>query len=111
MITVKQQSKLMERIKSLSELELDSFFKELSEHLRKSEYSHLIDRHFENPDLQGKINDLEENRDELEKENEEAEEKLSDIQKVIYQVEDKEEFEEDSFNELKRAIDKINKIL
>jgi hypothetical protein len=62
MITVKQQSKFMDRIKAMSELELASFLEELFEHLDKNKMMHLVIK-----DNSSEIRELQENADEFRK--------------------------------------------
>jgi hypothetical protein len=47
MITLRQEEKLIERIQSLSELELSSLLKEVSIHIRNNKLDHLVDSTFE----------------------------------------------------------------
>jgi hypothetical protein len=47
MITLRQEEKLIERIRSLSELELSSLLKEVSIHIRNNKLDHLVDSTFE----------------------------------------------------------------
>lgn len=46
MITVKQESKLLEKIKSMTELEFTTFFEELADHIEKQNWEHIVERHF-----------------------------------------------------------------
>lgn len=66
MITVKQESKLLEKIKSMTELEFVTFFEELSEHITKNQWHHIVTERFfkdeisyEEQELHDKIEQLE----------------------------------------------------
>ena len=66
MITVQQHEKLIDRIASLSELELDSLLKDIGQHLQKNNLEHLIDNAFQVDDQAEEIEGLEAEVQELE---------------------------------------------
>src|SRR5688500_11704885 len=107
MITTRQHEKLIDRIKGLSELELDDLLKDIGQHLRKNKMEHLIDNAFDMDDHTEQIEELEEDVRELETEKDGLTDKLHEIFMICESVEDTEEFEEEAFNELKVAINQI----
>lgn len=107
MITVKQQEKLIDRIKGLSELELDGFLEELSSHIRKNNLIHLIDSNFNLNDHAAELEDLERDYRDLETEKDKLVDDLFDINSLCKRAEDIEEFEEGAFDELKSIIKEI----
>ncbi len=107
MIAVRQQEKLIERIASLSELELDGLLREVAQHLRKNNLEHLINNSFQMEDYTEEIEKLEESLADAERENDEKEDKLREIENICDDVDYLEEFEEGAFDKLKSAIKKI----
>lgn len=70
MITVKQESKLLEKIKSMTELEFVTFFEELSDHIKKHNWDHVVKSRFgKEEELEEEIQSLESSLEESEKEN------------------------------------------
>lgn len=76
-MTLKQENKLIDRIKSLSELELTTLIEELRDHFRKNKLNHVFDDVTDCSHLQDEINELEEKVESLE---EKLEESNSDAQ-------------------------------
>src|SRR5687767_15957462 len=72
MITLKQENKLIDRIKSRSELELTTLIQELKDHFRKIKLSHVFDDVSDSLYLQDEVYELEEKVDDLEDKLEEA---------------------------------------
>lgn len=114
MITVKQHEKLIDRIKSLSELELTSFMEDFAVHIRGNNLTHLIDNSFNLRDQDDEIEDLEHDLEKMERdlekmerEKEDAEEKLSEIENLCYVAMDVEEFEEDAFAQVQKIVQQI----
>jgi len=60
MITVKQHERLIDKITSLSELELDQLLQDIGQHLYKNNLEHLIDNAFQLDDQTEQIEELEE---------------------------------------------------
>lgn len=103
MLTLKQETVLIERIKKLSELELDGLLKQIGEHLRKNNLEHLIDNSF----------DIETHEDELNDANnviEELESSMGKIHSITMDVEDIDELDEKAHEKLINAIQEISNI-
>lgn len=100
MITVKQESKLLERIKTLSELEFSALLKEMADHIGKNHWEHIIDECFEIETFADELEEMEDERNYLQH-------KLEEIDLICESVEDVEEFEDDGFEKLSSAINKI----
>lgn len=62
MITAYEQEILLDKIKDLSELEFASLLKQMSEHLRRNNWEHIIDECF---DIETYEDELEETRERL----------------------------------------------
>lgn len=108
MITQKQEIKLLERVRSLSELEMQSFIEELIDHLEKHKMLHLI---IGNTDYEEEIEKLEDKIEELESEIEDKDNTLEQIQDICSDADEIEEFEESAFDELKDGFKSIKKLL
>lgn len=74
MLTLDRQEILIDRLKSLTELELQTVFEELAEHLRKQKLSHVAHTAFG-----GNPKELEDLRDEIA----ELEEKIGNAQSAL----------------------------
>lgn len=69
MITVKQESKLLEKIKSMTELEFVTFFEELGDHIEFEGWQHVIKKYYNADDFEHQIEDLNETIETLEGDN------------------------------------------
>lgn len=102
---------LMQQIKALSELELDEFIHELSEHVEKNNLYHVIQNNFfdfdEVPDLENQIALLEEEAEDLARQRDELYDQLFGIKVIISDL----YVEFDSKETLWEAIQKIEQIL
>jgi hypothetical protein len=66
MMTLKQEEKLIDRLKGLTELELTALFDELRDHFRREKLSHVFEGVSDSSDLQHQVWDLEDKIDRLE---------------------------------------------
>jgi chromosome segregation ATPase len=73
MITVKQESVLLKKIKSLSELEFDGLFREIAQHMHCNNWVHIAESNFN-------LDELKEDYVELERSFNRLEQKLDDMQ-------------------------------
>lgn len=106
MITTKQESVLIKKIKSLTELELQSLFEELADHIRKNNLSEVIQRALDIDNLREEYDVLERNFNELEEERDD----LSDRMRTAWSM--LSELEIDPLDdELQKEIDKISDYL
>lgn len=69
MITVKQQEKLIDKIKGLTELEFTTLFEELGDHIQSEGWHHVIKKYYDAEDYDNQIEDLNDTIEELEDEN------------------------------------------
>jgi predicted nucleic acid-binding Zn-ribbon protein len=84
MITAKHHEHLLETIKGFSELELDAFMEDLSEHVSKNKMQHLIDKHAEpSDDAVAELIDAELENQDLERKNRKLELQLKDEREKI----------------------------
>jgi len=83
MITVKQQEKLIDRIKSLSELELSAFMEDFAEHIQKNNLIHVVENRFKIPDYEEDIDELNEEMKELERERDELKDTVNKIRNIV----------------------------
>lgn len=109
-MTVGQQSKLMERIESLSELEFSSLIDEIFAHVARNKWQHLVDSASDLEDIRGQLEDTTEELTQSDKEIESLKEVIRDINDFTVNVMDVEEFEEGAFDKLKCAIREINEL-
>lgn len=82
------EQEALEKIKSLTELELTSFVEQLKDHLDKSNLSDMVINELggsadEVQDLTKNVEDLEEQVNDLEKERDDLQEKLNDIKRLL----------------------------
>ena len=110
MITVTQQSKLIDRIKSLPEIELISVLEDIREHLNKNDLSHLLDDD-RVAGLEEEIQSLEEDKLELEEERDDLQDDLNQISNICNHLDGVEPFEEDAFDQLREGINEIKAIV
>lgn len=104
MITVKQEEKLLDRIKALSELEFSSFLSELSVHIRKNNWGHIIDEYFEIETFEAENNELQEELEDMTKEKDDMADALSEISDLCDEAD---EFDDDLYD----VIEKIKKLV
>lgn len=100
MISLKQESVLLKKIKSLTELEFSALLKEMSDHIYKNHWSHIIDECFEIDDHEEEIAEMER---ELESITEEKDVLVDKIDKAITLIDDLEIMDD----ELQAEVDKI----
>lgn len=79
MITLKQEEKLIDRLKGLTEIEWTSLMQELRDHLIKNDLGHIFNPVSDIEDLRGEIDDLNEKVEKLESKNSRLEDKLDEI--------------------------------
>lgn len=103
MLTLKQETVLIDRIKSLSELELDSLLKEIGQHLRKNNLEHLIDNSFDIETFEDELREAEDRIEELE----DYQSKLEDINRIADDLKDTDELQEDAYEVLIEGIKEI----
>lgn len=106
-ITVRQHEKLIDRIKGLSELDLDQLLRDIAQHLYKNKQEHLINSAFQMDDQTEQIEDLEKEVYDLEQERDDLQDSLHEIHNICLSVGDVEEFDDEAFAELKDAIKQI----
>jgi len=82
-MTIQRQNLLLEEIKSMSELELQSFFEELSEYIKKNNLVTVVQNSFDLEDLSDRVDELQEELDDMEKERDNA---LSDLDDLKHNV-------------------------
>lgn len=104
MITLKQESTLIKKLKSLTEMELQIVFEELSEHIHKNYWGDMVQsalgvRSIED-DLRYEIKDLEYDKGELERDKDELEDKISDALDILNGIEDLDEETEKQVNKV-----------
>lgn len=105
MMTIKQESILLKKLKALSELEMDGLLKELAEHLAKNSMAHLLDNRFR--DFQGEIDKLQEEYNEIEELHDDAK---SFAQQAVSILEDLENIDDDVQKDIDKAINLLNVI-
>jgi predicted nuclease with TOPRIM domain len=66
MITIRQHDKLINKIKTLSEIELDQLLSDLAEYINKNNLNHLADNAFRFNDQSDEVASLEDEVDRLE---------------------------------------------
>lgn len=110
MITLKQEEKLLDRIKALTELELTTLIQELKDHFRKNHLNHVFDDITDNSYLQDQVYELEEKVDSLEEKLEEAtsdaqhwEDKADQASKILLELIDNEHGEDQLNEKLNKA--------
>lgn len=101
MLTLRSEVKLIDRLKSLSELELSGVMSELHEHLRKNKMMHILENEFRLQNDITRIEELESELSDLERDIERMSDTLFNIKIIV------EDFEESAFDELKRFINEI----
>lgn len=105
MITLKQESILLKKLKQLSELEMDGLLKELAEHLAKNSMAHLMDNRFR--DFQGELDELQEEYNDLEELHDDAK---SYAQKAVSILENLENIDDDIQKDIDKTINLLNAI-
>lgn len=112
MITIKQQEKLLGRIKTLSELELEAVFKEICEHLQRNDMRHIIKNVIDPDDFESEAEELTDTLSDMENERDEKIDDLSTIDSICDEAEGIEDFEdpEKQIEELKSIIKRIQDV-
>lgn len=100
MITAKQESVLLKKIKSLTELEFSALLKEMSEHIRKNNWEHIIDECFD-------IDTHEEELEDLQRDFDSATDEKDDLSAKIYKAIDMLDELEIIDDDLQKEVDKI----
>lgn len=100
MITAKQESVLLKKIKSLTELEFSALLTEMAEHMRKNSWEHIIDECF---DIDSHEEEIREAERELESMEEEKDVLVDKIDRAITLIDNLEIIDDD----LQAEIDKI----
>lgn len=81
MLTLKTEERLLTRLKSLSELELETLLMEFRDHITQNKMSGMVERVFSYesiPDLQSQVKDLSDEVYDLERERDDLQEKCRD---------------------------------
>lgn len=107
MITLKKQEKIIERLKSLTEMDLKTVLEELRDHINFNEWGDMVNEVFGTDEAIKEANDLRDEIEELENEMQKKNDTLFNINVIASKADDIEEFEEGSFYELKRFINEI----
>lgn len=105
MITLKQESVLLKKLKSLTELELISVLQEFSDHIRKKNLSDAVQQALDVDDLRSELKSLERDIEDLEEDKEELE---SRMQHAISILEDIENLDDDVEKLIKKAIRELD---
>ena len=94
MITLKQESTLLKKLKSLTELELRGVLEELADHVRKNNFEEMVEEVFDLYDLKGEVRSLkgevrslELDVDELEIEKDRLETRIKDALNILEDIE------------------------
>lgn len=95
---------LLKKIKSLTELEFSSLLKEMSDHIYKNRWSHIIDECFD-------IDTHEEELEELQRDFETATDEKDDLEDKIYKAVDMLDELEIIDDDLQKEVDKIKDVL
>jgi len=104
MITIKQESKILDRVKSMSELEFSSFLSELSQHIRKNKWEHVINECFEIETFEAGNSELQEELEDMTKEKDDMVDILSKISDLCDEAD---EFDDDIYE----VIEEIKKLV
>jgi len=105
MMTLKQESVLVKKLKSLTELELQAVFEELYDHIVKNRMYPMVESVFQLNNLTEEINNLE---DELEEVKEKRSELQSMCERAAILLENIEEIDDEVQKELDKAIEILN---
>jgi hypothetical protein len=81
MITVKQEEKLISKIKNLSELEFSSLFYEISQHIHGNNWLHIVDENFDS--YEDEFEEMQEERDEWRRKAKDLESKIEQIKDLL----------------------------
>lgn len=87
MITLKQESTLLKKLKSLTELELRGVLEELADHVRKNNFEEMVEEVFDLRDLGREVRSLELEIDELEIEKDRLETRIMDALNILEDIE------------------------
>lgn len=107
MITAKQEQKLIDRIKSLSELELEALMEELRPYLRKWNMSRVL----EDRDLAAELEEAEECIEELKEKKDDLVDKLTDIEAICENALEVEEYEDKAYEKLCSWFEQIKDLI
>lgn len=111
MITLKKQEKIIEKLKSLTEMDLKTVLEELRDHINFNEWGDMVNEVFGTDDAIKEADNLREEIEELENEMQKKDDTLFNIKIIASKADDIEEWQEESFNELKRFLNEIKKEL
>lgn len=106
MITVKQESKLLEKIKSMTELELYGFWEQLYDYMEQEKMLHVVEQVFRLEDREDEIDKL---KDELSDMEEERDDKVMDLA-TIDSICDEVDLDDTEVSDLQDAIKRIQKV-
>lgn len=104
MITIKQESVLIKKIKSLTELEFDSLMDEVAQHVYANKWHHVVKANFADPYQEEEIENLQEELDEMTKEKDNGIDYMWEAVEILQNIETLED-------DVQKAIDKAIKIL
>lgn len=104
MVTVLQQSRIMDKIKSMSELELSGLIDEIRTHCDKNKMSHLF-HDDQVQDLEHELENAEEELNSMEREKDNLVDRIDDIMTALYNFDTMA-----SEAEMQKAIDKMKLI-
>lgn len=83
MITLKQEESLIDQVKALSEIEFSSLLREMSQHLRRNHWEHMIDDCFEIETYEDELDEMTSKKNECLDRAMQAEEKLNEIRDLL----------------------------
>lgn len=83
MLTVKQHERLIDKISSLSEIELDALLKDIIDHLRRNNLNHLIQSACDVDDLEATIDDLSNELQNIKRERDDLQGTIDKIKQII----------------------------
>lgn len=105
MINIKQESILIKKLKSLTELELVSVFEELADHISKNRLSEAVQQALDIEDLRKDVASLENDVEELEDDKKDLENKIDDAREILEGIET---LDDDAQKEIDKAISELD---
>lgn len=104
MITIKQESVLLKKLKSLTELELVCVFEELADHIQKNRLTEAVQVALDLDDLRSEIDSLERDVEDAQEEASDWESKCQHAQNALSDIEN---LDDDLQKELDRIINML----
>ena len=104
MITVNQEYKIIQKLKSLSEIEFESIIEQLASHIEKNKWRHIVEKYFVDTNA---LTDLESANDELQSEVDDLEKKIFEIEMLCDEGIGIDEDDDNAFEELQKVVSKI----